>query len=142
MAGESTTGRQTDNPLLRRKTMANALNWFEIPASNFDRAKAFYNTIFEFELSTDMDPGEGYLMGMFPFQDGVSGAIMQGEGYTPSVDGSLVYLSAGDDLSHVLGRVESAGGEVIMPKTSIGENGFIAYFQDSEGNKIGLHSMG
>ncbi|UCG24974.1 MAG: VOC family protein [Chloroflexota bacterium] len=122
--------------------MANALNWFEIPASDFARAKKFYNTIFEFELLTDMDPGEGFEMGMFPAQDGVGGAVIQGEGYTPSAEGSLVYLNAGEDLSDVLGRVEAAGGQVIMPKTSIGENGFVAYFKDSEGNRVGLHSMG
>ena len=122
--------------------MANALNWFEIPASDFERAKKFYNTIFEFELQTDMAPGEGFEMGVFPVQEGVSGAIIQGEGYTPSTEGSLVYLSAGDDLNDVLGRVEAAGGQVIMPKTSIGENGYVAYFRDSEGNRLGLHSMG
>jgi predicted enzyme related to lactoylglutathione lyase len=25
--------------------MANAINWFEIPAKNFDRAKSFYETV-------------------------------------------------------------------------------------------------
>lgn len=122
--------------------MANALNWFEIPASDFERARKFYNAIFDFELSTDMDPGEGYSMGMFPYQDGVGGAIMSGEGYLPSAEGAVVYLNAGDDLNGALGRIEAAGGQVVMPKTSIGENGYIAYFIDSEGNKVGLHSMG
>jgi predicted enzyme related to lactoylglutathione lyase len=37
--------------------------------------------------------------------------------------------------------VEGAGGQVIMPKTNIGENGFIAMFMDTEGNRVALHSM-
>ena len=120
--------------------MANALNWFEIPASDYGRAEKFYNAIFATEL-VRMDGMEGYQMGMFPAEDGVSGGVIEGEGYVPSAEGSLVYLNAGDDLSDVLARVEAAGGQVILPKTSIGENGFMAYFLDTEGNKVGLHSM-
>lgn len=121
--------------------MANALNWFEIPVSDIERAKKFYNRIFEIEL-IPMEAMEGFQMGMFPAEDGVSGGIIQGEGYQPSTEGSLIYLNAGDDLNHVLNRVEAAGGQVVMSKTDIGENGFMAYFIDSEGNRVGLHSMG
>ena len=121
--------------------MANALNWFEIPASDIERATKFYNSIFAAEL-VPMPAMEGFDMFMFPVEDGVSGAVISGEGYTPSTEGSVVYLNAGDDLSDVLGRVEAAGGQVIMPKTGIGENGFMAYFKDSEGNRVGLHSLG
>lgn len=121
--------------------MANALNWFEIPASDFGRARKFYEEIFGFELIY-MEMGDGFPMGMFPADEGVSGAVIQGEGYTPSDVGTIVYLNAGDDLSTVLNKVEAAGGKVVMPKTDIGENGFVAYFRDSEGNKVGLHSMG
>jgi len=82
-------------------------------------------------------------MGFFLAEPGgVSGAIVQGEGYKPSREGALVYLSGGRDLSVVLGRVEAAGGQIILPKTLItDEIGFIALFVDCEGNKIGLHSM-
>ena len=121
--------------------MANALNWFEIPASDIERATKFYNAIFAIEMAP-FDAMEGFQMVMFPAEDGVGGGIVQGEGYTPSAEGSLVYLNGGDDLSDVLGRVEAAGGQVVLPKTSIGENGFMAYFKDSEGNRVGLHSMG
>jgi len=121
--------------------MANAVNWFEIPVSDFDQATKFYNEIFKFEL-VPMEVGDGFPMGMFPVEDGVSGAIVQGEGYTPSTDGTSVYLNGGDDLQVVLDRVEAAGGQVLVPKTDIGENGFFAFFLDTEGNKVGLHSMG
>jgi predicted enzyme related to lactoylglutathione lyase len=72
---------------------------------------------------------------------GVGGGIAQYEGFEPSANGSLVYLNGGDDLSIPLSKVEGAGGKIILPKTSIGENGFMAHFIDTEGNKIALHSM-
>jgi len=57
--------------------------------------------------------------------------------------GTTVYLDGGNDLSVPLGRVEGAGGKVILPKTAVGGNrGFIALFIDTEGNKVGFHSIG
>jgi len=120
--------------------MASAINWFEIPVSDMERAVKFYNAIFEIGMDVfEMTPG--FPMAMFPAEDGTGGAIIQGEGYVPSVEGSLVYLNGGEDLTAVINRVEAAGGSIIMPKMSIGENGFVAMFSDSEGNKVGLHSM-
>jgi uncharacterized protein len=81
--------------------------------------------------------------GFFPadLENGsIGGCIIEGPGYEPSDKGSLVYLNGGEDLSSVLSKIEAAGGKIIMPKTGIGPNGFMAYFQDSEGNKVGLHS--
>ena len=63
------------------------------------------------------------------------------EGCNPSMNGATVYLNGGDDLNQVLSKVETAGGSVLMPKMEIGENGFIAQFVDSEGNRVALHSM-
>lgn len=121
--------------------MANALNWFEIPTSDIKRASKFYGTILGAELDVaEMMPG--YQMAMLPSEDGVGGALIQGEGYTPSAEGSLVYLNGGENLAGPLAKVEGAGGKILVPKTDIGENGFFAYFLDSEGNKVGLHSMG
>lgn len=121
--------------------MKHAINWFEIPAKNFDRAKAFYEAFFEGELM--VMEAMGMKSGFFPidFMNGaIGGCIVEGEGYEPSMHGALVYLNGGDDLSDALARAVNAGAEVLLPKTSIGENGFMAYFKDSEGNKIGLHS--
>lgn len=122
--------------------MASALNWFEIPVSDMDRASKFYSTVLGVELAPG--PGmPGYVMTMFPAAQGeIGGALLQGEGYSPSMDGAVIYLHCGDDLSGPLSRVEAAGGKVLQPKTDIGENGFFAYFRDTEGNRVGLHSMG
>ena len=122
--------------------MANAINWFEIPASNFDRACEFYSKIFGSEVNKMTTPN-GMKMGMFPHYEmgSVGGSVIEGEGYEPSQKGTLPYLNGGEDLSVPLSRVEKAGGKILMPKTPIGENGFIAQFIDTEGNRVALHSM-
>jgi uncharacterized protein len=119
----------------------NAINWFEIPVKNFDKAKKFYETIFGAELQT-ME-AMGMKSAFFPAElqtGGIGGCIIQGEGYEPSPKGSLVYLNGGDDLDVPLSKVGAAGGKIVLPKTAIGPNGFMAHFTDTEGNKVGLHS--
>ncbi len=120
--------------------MSNAINWFEIPAADFGRAVKFYGTVLGTELQQmKMDNID---MGMFPTQDnGVGGCVTYGNGVKPSAEGSLVYLNGGEDLAVPLAKVEAAGGSIVMPKTQIGENGFMAIFTDSEGNKVAFHSM-
>ena len=124
--------------------MSHVINWFEIPANNFDRACEFYGTVLGGTVQV-MDAGENPIkMGFLPGpedQGEVGGAVVAGEGYKPSAEGSVVYLNAGNDLTEPLSRVENAGGKVLFPKTSIGENGFIAHFIDTEGNRVALHSM-
>ena len=121
--------------------MANAINWFEIPVKNFERARIFYETI----LGTPMHLMEasGIQSAFFPadLKSGkVGGCIIAGAGYEPSNRGALVYLNGGDDLQVILSRVAAAGGSVLVPKMSIGSNGFMAQFEDCEGNRVGLHS--
>ena len=122
--------------------MANAINWFEIPAADFQRAKKFYENIFQMEMTEQ--PVAGFQMAFFPFDpagQGVSGAICTGEHYTPSTDGAKLYLNGGEDLNNVLNRVQGAGGQVAIPKTQITpEYGYMAFFIDTEGNMVGLHS--
>jgi predicted enzyme related to lactoylglutathione lyase len=121
--------------------MKNAVNWFEIPVKNLSRAQAFYETI----LSAKMHPMEamGMKSAFFPadMENGVGGSLVENAAYQPADKGTLVYLNGGDDLSIPLAKVEVAGGKVVMPKTSIGPNGFIAHFTDTEGNKVAFHSM-
>lgn len=119
--------------------MKNWISWFEIPATDINRARNFYGSILGIEFHTiEM---MGTQMAMFPTES-AGGAIVQGADYTPSSDGAVVYLNAGDDLDTPLRKVENAGGKVIVPKTHIGdEMGYFAMFIDTEGNKVALHSM-
>lgn len=120
--------------------MANAISWFELPSNNFQRAVKFYGEVLDVELQPMDMPGAK--MAFFPTTDnGVGGCVISTEGHAPSMEGSLVYLNGGDDLAKPLSRVEAAGGKVITPKTSIGENGHFAVFSDTEGNRVAFHSM-
>lgn len=122
----------------------NTLNWFEIPVTDFDRAKKFYETVFGISMYV-MDFG-GFKMGMFPSEPGngkLTGAIVKGEWYKPSQDGTLVYLNANPDLQTALDKIEGAGGKILRPKTQISpEYGNMAMFIDTEGNRLALHSNG
>jgi uncharacterized protein len=125
--------------------MASALNWFEIPATDIERASRFYSTILDTQLEMMETPS--FKTAMFPsdMQHGeIGGAISQAEGLTPSATGSLIYLNADPDMQPVLDRVEAAGGTVVRPKTQVEMEGggYYAVFIDTEGNKVGLHSMG
>jgi uncharacterized protein len=120
----------------------NAVSWFEIPVTDFARAKKFYSAIFDFDMP-EMPMGP-VRMGFLPHEQGtgVGGAIVIGADRAPSASGTLVYLAGGRDLSTVLARVPAAGGTVVTPKTMIAPDmGFYAVFSDSEGNEVGLHSM-
>lgn len=123
---------------------SNVLNWFEIPAADIARAKTFYKTIFGLGDMQEMEM-MGNQMAFFPAEEGngkVSGALVMGEGYIPTMDGALVYLNA-DPKMDAAEKIEAAGGKMIMPKTHISpEIGYMAIFIDSEGNKMALHSNG
>ena len=124
------------------KFPTSALNWFEIPVADFERARAFYEAMLATPLSEVMV--DTFRMGMLPAEEGgIGGAIVAGPGCVPASSGSLVYLNAGEDLSIAMRRVEPAGGKVIVSKTRIGDGqwGYFALLQDTEGNRIALHSM-
>jgi len=121
----------------------NAIVWAEIPVLNFDRAKAFYSKIFDYEMYEQMmGPLHMGFLPMDPDSRGAGAAIVQGQGYVPSSLGTKVYLNAGQDLTPVLDRIDPAGGKVILTKTKItDEIGYMAVFEDTEGNHVCLHSQ-
>lgn len=122
--------------------MANAINWFEIPVKNIDKAKTFYEAILDTTMQSFEDMGMKSAFFPADMENGsVGGCINEGYGYEPTNIGTLVYLNGGDDLNVPLSKVEQAGGKIILPKTAIGTNGFMTYFEDIDGNKVGLHSM-
>ena len=119
--------------------MGNAINWFEIPAANFDRAVKFYSTVFNCDMPTqDVDDGK---IAFFPAEgQGVGGCVKYG-GNQPSDTGTLAYLNTGNTLDEHLDRVKAAGGEIVLPKTKVSDEiGYIAYILDSEGNRVAFHS--
>lgn len=125
--------------------MDNAISWFEIPATDIDRAQQFYETVFQIKMQP-MD-FQQTKMRMFPIDDpmkGIGGTIIDSGGFhKPSAtDGPLIYLNGNPDVQIFLDRVEAAGGKIMVPKTEISpEYGYMAVFTDTEGNRIALHSV-
>jgi uncharacterized protein len=125
--------------------MKSAISWFEIAAVDLVRATRFYEAIFGISL-IPMDLPD-IKMRMFPIEDqmtGIGGAVVDSGGFhKPSAtDGPLIYLNGNPDVQDVLDKVEAAGGKIIVPKTEISPDyGFMAVIIDTEGNRIGLHSI-
>lgn len=124
----------------------NAIDWFEIPTTNLERAVEFYEKAFDCKLNV-VPIGQAMRLAIFPtdpFKGAAGGALAHApDFYTPSQSGTLVYLNADPDLAVTLARIEKAGGQVIVPKTQItAEYGFMAIFIDCEGNRVALHSKG
>jgi predicted enzyme related to lactoylglutathione lyase len=122
--------------------MKNAINWFEIPTVDFERAKNFYQMVFNCTMPVAVNE-ENFKLGILPSgQNGAGGAIIWNTAYKPSkTDGVLIYLNGNPDLQEVMNRIPSAGGSVLIEKRQISPQfGFMAMFIDTEGNRIALHS--
>jgi predicted enzyme related to lactoylglutathione lyase len=126
-------------------TFKHAINWFEIPATDLDRAQVFYESIFDIKMIPFEFPT--IQMRMFPVEDAsmhIGGALCHaGEFYKPSAtDGPLIYLNGNPDVQNVLDKIPAAGGTIVIPKTEISPDyGYMAVFIDTEGNRIAIHSI-
>lgn len=118
------------------------VGWFEIQVSDMDRAIGFYGKVFNCDF-TRMPMGD-IEMAMFPWDfetGGAGGSLVKQSDGVPTMEGSTIYFSS-EDVNIELARIEAAGGKILLPKTIITEEfGFMAFFADTEGNKIGLHSQ-
>lgn len=124
--------------------MAEKLNpviWFEIPVIDMTRAKAFYEAVFDQELTiVGMPPRQMAMFTMEMDVPGIAGALVKEEGFEPSYTGTLVYFAVAD-IDGTLDKIVANKGKLLLPKTDIGEYGFYALFEDTEENRIGLHTM-
>jgi predicted enzyme related to lactoylglutathione lyase len=125
----------------------NMVGWFEIYVDDLEKAKNFYQKVFQVELKPLINPGTEATPGleMWSFSQnfesyGASGAICKMEGVNPGGMGTLVYFAC-EDCSIEESRIAKEGGKVIKSKLSLGEYGFMSMCQDPAGNMIGLHSM-
>lgn len=117
----------------------NPVIYFEIPVTDIDRAIKFYKSVFNFTFKREIiDKNE---MVLFPFAEenaGISGALAKGEVYKPTNNGVVIYFKT-EDIDKTLKTAISSGGKILYPITSNGDLGFVAEFEDSEGNRIALH---
>jgi predicted enzyme related to lactoylglutathione lyase len=119
----------------------NPVGWFEIYVQDMDRAKTFYEHVFGLQLAR-LDQAEPE-MWAFPMQSesyGAPGALVRMPGFPSGGNSVLVYFSCADCALQAA-RAASAGGTIGKEKFSIGPYGYIALILDTEGNRIGLHSM-
>jgi len=121
----------------------NPVGWFELYVNDLPRAKAFYQAVFQRELS-DLPtwPGNDTQMAVFAMDmdaTGAAGALVKSPTIKPTPGSTTVYFSCVDCATEAA-RAAAAGGKVLQAKMPIGEYGFIAMVQDTEGNVIGLHS--
>ncbi|HEX6244647.1 MAG TPA: VOC family protein [Polyangiales bacterium] len=115
-----------------------AIQWFEIPVIDLDRATRFYEGVLGARLRREVFGGSP--LALFPSEGklSVGGCLVKMDGRRPSADGPVVYLVV-TDLGKSLGRLEGVGGELVQASTDIGEHGLIAQVRDTEGNVVGLH---
>ena len=118
------------------------ISWFEIPTAELGRAVTFYETLLDQKLKPHSGPGPE--MAIFPYTpEHTGGALIRDAQRTPDARGTLVYFACDaltGGLDGCIARAAKAGGQVILPRTAIGDPGFIALVRDSEGNVIGLHA--
>jgi len=114
-------------------------SWFEIPVTDLDRAVAFYEAVFAVTLERDASEGEE--AAYFPAGDGPvgsAGALVKGESYVPSIDGTRVYLEFAD-IDGAVERAVAAGGSVLFAPTEVDDT-LVAEIRDSEGNRVALRA--
>jgi uncharacterized protein len=119
----------------------NPVGWFEIYVQDMERAKAFYETVFQGKL--EHIPSPQVEMWTFPMSEqgyGATGALAKMEGCSSGGSGTLVYFKC-EDCAVEAARAAENGGRVFKEKMPIGKYGFIALIFDTEGNMMGLHSM-
>jgi predicted enzyme related to lactoylglutathione lyase len=123
-------------------TRQHALNWFEIPVIDIERAQRFYEALLGAPMRREQMGDQ--TLALFPSADaGVGGCLVAGNGTPwPAAIGSLVYLNATPSLDAVLSRVTPAGGRVSTPKVALPDGmGVFAHITDTEGNRVGLHAL-
>jgi uncharacterized protein len=105
-----------------------------------EKLENFYEKVFDTELTLeDMD---AFNMAFFPMTEnapGAAGMLIKGETYEPSYAGTIVYFSV-EDIEETLRWINANGGKTLLPGKSTGKYGYIAHFEDTEGNRLALHS--
>lgn len=125
----------------------NIITWFEIPVTDTPRAKKFYESILDIEMTTRKIPETNETLTFFPYNPDivqatsgrVTGVLAQTDKNKPSKEGTLIYINASPEIQVVLDKVESSGGSIVVQKTEMNA-GFIAVIIDTEGNRVGLHA--
>lgn len=121
--------------------MQQAINWFEIPVIDLDRAQHFYETVLGRSLRREAMGGK--TLAVFPYQEPhAGGCLMTAKDDSPTDRGIRIYLDCEPGIDAALARIEKSGGAIVVPKTALPPGmGFFAHVRDTEGNVVGLHAL-
>lgn len=118
---------------------------FEIPVSDIDRARKFYEQAFGWGTKEYPLPGMQYIglhtgpvdeKNMWQEPGFINGGMFQRSSQFP-LQGPTVAVTVAD-IDVALKKVTAAGGRVLMEKTPVADMGLYAYIQDPENNVIGI----
>ncbi|MEP6484069.1 MAG: VOC family protein [Rudaea sp.] len=122
--------------------MKNPVGWFEIYVQDMPRARKFYESVFGSTFTRiGGDNPEMWTFASDMETYGAGGALVHMPGFESGNNSVIVYFTC-DDCAVEAKRAVDSGGRMMKPKFAIGEYGFISLVFDTEGNMIGLHSMG
>ena len=114
---------------------------FEIPADDLGRARNFYGEVFGWDAN-DVPEMEYTLVNTGPADEQgnpdeagyVNGGLLQ---RNEALTSPIITIGV-EDIDAAAEQVEANGGRITVPKMQAGDMGFSAYFEDTEGNLIGL----
>lgn len=118
--------------------MPNSPVHFEIPADDIKRAKKFYEKALGWKIADPFKMNYFFVTTKEKGEEGINGGLMQ----RMNAGQPFMNYIAVTSIDAAIKKVEKAGGKVALPKMEIGNNmGWIAAFQDTEGNLMGFHQM-
>ena len=123
-------------------TPQNPVAWFGIRAADLDRAKRFYETVFAFTLQQAGAAEGANRFFIFPANwqsHGTSGMLWHDPADTATGHGGTTVFFECADCEATAQAAVAAGGKLLQGKYPIA-NGYAAFIEDTEGNRIGLHS--
>ena len=132
----------------KMNSRSNIINWLEIPVTDMQRAKKFYENVFGISMVTRFMEETKEEISFFPSDPKiiqatsgrVSGGLVKNDRNKPSMEGVLIYLNANPSIHDVIDRIEANGGKILLPRTKI-IAGYISIFVDCEGNRLALHAV-
>ena len=109
---------------------------FDITAENPERARRFYQEIFDWKIERPPGPMDYHLIETTGLdgENGVGGGLGKREGTEPGI---IVYIGV-KSLDEYVSKVDKLGGKIIQPKTAVPGWGYLAVCLDTENNAFGL----
>jgi len=119
-------------------SMHNRAVWFDIPVADLDRAAAFYRAVLNVKVQKEQF--DDFSFCVLEHHDGNGGCLVPNAKEVAGGAGILVYMNVEGRIRDAVAQTARLGGSVLEATRGIGPHGFRAVVQDSEGNRIALHS--